>query len=213
MFGRFKVNSSIRLPLSTATLVSSWWRASISMRIVIYKSPCAPRRGNPCGFGPGRVARCLCGMAADRGARPGSVSDDMGFAGTPVLPAASCVCGKDLARHGFARPAGQPPRPQPRRSRVLASIKALIIPASTCSSGQGPGIPSRDGCQRRRSMMTDRPAGGCAAGNCLAPVWNHGKAAARHGLLPRAAARPTERGCPIAYTESGVSTNRRCAAP
>src|SRR5438270_9083104 len=37
-----KSNSSIRFPLTTATRVSSGWRASISMRMDIEYSPCAP---------------------------------------------------------------------------------------------------------------------------------------------------------------------------
>src|SRR5688500_16165940 len=43
-----KSNSSIRLPLTTATRVSSGWRASISMRMDIENSPGAPcKRAGP----------------------------------------------------------------------------------------------------------------------------------------------------------------------
>ncbi|VVT15328.1 hypothetical protein SPHINGO361_130381 [Sphingomonas sp. EC-HK361] len=53
-----KSNSSIRLPLTTATRVSSRWRASISMRVVIIKSPrartaCRPGRRAMIGRGQG----------------------------------------------------------------------------------------------------------------------------------------------------------------
>jgi hypothetical protein len=51
------------LPLSTATLVSSWWRASISMRLVIDRSPGAsPAVSQPAGGAIvyGGTARSSC---------------------------------------------------------------------------------------------------------------------------------------------------------
>ncbi len=59
-----KSNSSIRLPLTTATRVSSRWRASISIRVVIMKSPRARRAQ----WQPSRAVNRMGGGAGRRSA-------------------------------------------------------------------------------------------------------------------------------------------------
>jgi hypothetical protein len=91
---------------------------------------------------------------------PGSVSSGMGSAGkTCFAGGVVCVCGNDLARLGFARrpvnchgriPEGQ--GPGKHRSTYHSGINLFV-------RAKGPGIPWRDGCQRRRSMMADRAGG------------------------------------------------------